>query len=115
MTTPVSSNIQPLALSAEEAKQLQQVAKSVWHHALVEVSRGLSPGKERAVRRELGLAMYRLAIEEFDGVPEEAPEPALAQGSGSASRVELWHCTHGIADTPCKQCFTEESPWRGEP
>lgn len=111
------SNVQPLALSVEETKNLQHGAKSVWHRALVEVSRGLSPAQERAARRELGLAMYRLAVEEFDGLPETS-EPecprcgrlCLACRSASPSNVVISGCEVAEGSGP-----VEEMPCRGEP
>lgn len=68
----MSWNVRPLALTAEQTARLKGAARSIWNHALSEVTRGLPEADQRAVRHELQLELYRIAIE---GLEEDEPPP----------------------------------------
>lgn len=95
------SNVQPLALTAADAKRLAHGAQSIWNAAIAEVTRGLDEAPDRpsstAVRRELALAMYRIAMRELGEVAPDEEENVRVSGYGPIA-VQRWNGAPPVAE-----------------
>lgn len=70
----MSSNVRPLALTASESRLIHHGAESCFKAALAEITRGIpdeataTRPDARALRQEMALAMYRVAMRELGEV-----------------------------------------------